>query len=187
MPLTTYGLLSIESIRHLRTSILLCVSGASSFVSLLKMILRPRHVSAGSGLGVTFVEDGTCTCKNAGGAQDKESVVISPGRKRFRRQRRQYRPPRSFQTKVALWTCCGGCIFLVSSSLLFAWCRLVAMRRVVVLPTAERGRRGGDGGGGGTNGRTTATDPGSFTVLINTFERPRQLEEAVQHYAECDG
>lgn len=179
-----------------------------SLAWLVMMILRPRHVSAASGLSMTSVEDGSRALhkkKNSGaermmGDSNKGDGVVSSFRKQrlFRGQRRQDNnsssrsssAPRTLKTQVALWTCCGGCMLFLSLALIFACCRVVAMRRVVVVPTAERAGRRGDGGDGeGTNsGRTTATNNGAlFTVLVNTFERPRQLEEAVQHYAECQG
>lgn len=35
--------------------------------------------------------------------------------------------------------------------------------------------------------REGQADGAHFTVMVNTFERPRQMEGAVQHYASCEG
>lgn len=67
--------------------------------------------------------------------------------------------------------CCG----------FFSWARLHAMRSVVSLASSTS--------------RTMALVSGmdrepkmeKFTVLVNTFKRPVQLEGAIRHYATCNG
>lgn len=77
---------------------------------------------------------------------------------------------RAVTARVAVW---GGRAVLAIAAwcCLFAWARLCAMRSVVSLASA----------------RTTTQRLPKFTVLVNTFKRPVQLEGAIRHYAACDG
>ena len=74
-----------------------------------------------------------------------------------------------------------ACVFL------FAWLRTIAMAKVVFSEGRAIGIDAGsvvvDTNFGETDSSATAAT--SFTVLVNTFKRPRQLAEAVRHYAAC--
>eukprot|EP00904_Undaria_pinnatifida_P003716 jgi/Undpi1/13345/HiC_scaffold_8.g03004.m1 len=91
---------------------------------------------------------------------------------------------------VLLWTCYASGL-LMACVFLFAWLRTIAMAKVVF--SEGRSGTGGivvDAGFGETDSWAAAAAAGrspSFTVLVNTFQRPKQLAEAVRHYAACEG
>lgn len=147
------------------------------------MFLRPRHVSAAVVSSTTAVEDG----QSAPLASIEEEIggVLPPAttaeNKRRRRSIERQIRFRTHNLKLLLsgvtrsrrrtiLTICGGwCLLSTCTVLLFALLRTIAMARV------ESSAGFVDDGGE------------MFTVLVNTFERPRQLEEAVRHYAKCEG
>lgn len=67
--------------------------------------------------------------------------------------------------------CCG----------FFLWARLHAMRSVISLASSSSRKTGM------VSGVDREQHMEEFTVLVNTFKRPMQLEGAIRHYATCDG
>lgn len=149
------------------------------------MFLRPRHVSAAVVSSTAIAEDG----KPASLASIEEEVgeLLPPAAADTKRRQRSVLRQIRFRCqnlnlrlhlcgvtrsrRKAMLTLCGGwCLLSMCTVLLFALLRTMAM--VSIVPSAG----------------STVDDGGQmFTVLVNTFERPRQLEEAVQHYAKCEG
>lgn len=146
------------------------------------MFLRPRHVSTGVGSTATF-EDGKPTTlasidEEVGGwpppTADKRQQRVS---RRVRLRRHQALNLKlhvrgiTRSRRAVILAGCGVCTLLsVCTALLFLLVRAIAMHRIAT-----------------ASGAGTATNDESFTVLVNTFERPRQLEQAVRHYAKCHG
>lgn len=144
------------------------------------MLLRPRHVSAPV---PTIEEDGNkkkaLLPLMATIAEDGLGVLPMPATEKDRRIRTFRRS--NLQLKLhlggfthtrrrAVLAACGGwCLLSIGGAFLFIWFRAVAMARVA--SSASSAAVNGQGG--------------MFTVLINTFERPRQMEEAVRHYGKC--
>lgn len=149
------------------------------------MFLRPRHVSAAVVSSTTAVDDGKPALTSIEEEVDGLLYVQPAAAETKRRQRsilRQIRfRRRNLNLKLhlsgitrsrrkAMLTICGGwCLLSACTVLLFALLRTKAMASVV-----SAGASFDDGGQ-------------MFTVLVNTFERPRQLEEALRHYAKCEG
>eukprot|EP00903_Cladosiphon_okamuranus_P008537 g8196.t1 len=150
------------------------------------MFLRPRHVSAAALSSTTAVEDGQPA--PVASIQEEIDGVLPPATaatKRRRRQRSILRHIRSqsetlnlnlhlsgvtrSRRKAMLAVCGGWCLLSTCTIVLFGLLRTVAMARVVSSASVVH-----DGGE-------------MFTVLVNTFERLRQLEEAVRHYSTCEG
>ena len=96
---------------------------------------------------------------------------------------------------MVLWTCYASGL-LMAFVFLFAWLRTIAMAKVVFSEGRMIGNIAGglivDPDFGETDSSAAAAAAAgapspSFTVLVNTFKRPRQLAEAVRHYAACEG
>ena len=146
------------------------------------MFLRPRHASTAAVSSTTAVDNG----HPAPSASIEEEVggVLPPATAETKRRQRSILRQIRFlrqnlklhlsgvtrsRRKAMLAICGGWCLLSMCTVLLFALLRTIAMARV--------GSSAGFLDDGGE----------MFTVLVNTFERPRQLEEAVRHYAKCEG
>lgn len=81
---------------------------------------------------------------------------------------------RGVAARAAIW---GGraALAIAAWCCVFAWARWRAMRSVVSLASARMSTLGDE------------QPLAKFTVLVNTFKRPIQLEGAIRHYAACDG
>ena len=146
------------------------------------MFLRPRHASTAAVSSTTAVDNG----HPAPSASIEEEVggVLPPATAETKRRQRSILRQIRFlrqnlklhlsgvtrsRRKAMLAICGGWCLLSMCTVLLFALLRTIAMARV--------GSSAGFLDDGGE----------MFTVLVNTFERPRHLEEAVRHYAKCEG
>ena len=125
------------------------------------MFLRPRHVTTAPGAGGSSRSDSALEdglpATHDPEAEHKQDERRAPERRR--RRLRMFSPRR-----LVACSCYTICV-LFASSLVFVWSRRAAMAKVVSGP------------------RPTS----QFTVLVNTFRRPDQLELALRHYASCDG
>lgn len=83
---------------------------------------------------------------------------------------------RSVTARLAVWACRGTGV-LAAWLCIFAWLRRLAMAEVVST-SRQLGRVVVDG--------DRFALAASFTVLVNTFKRPLQLEGTLRHYATCD-
>ncbi|CBN77922.1 Glycosyltransferase, family GT64 [Ectocarpus siliculosus] len=145
------------------------------------MLLRPRHVSA----PVPIIEEDGNKKKAllppmATIAEDGLGVLPMPPTEKDRRKRIFRRSNLKLKLHLggftrtrrrAVLAACGGwCLLSIGGAFLFIWFRAVAMARVAssASSSAAVDRQGG-----------------MFTIVVNTFERPRQMEEAVRHYAKC--
>ncbi|CAN0028717.1 unnamed protein product [Ectocarpus sp. 12 AP-2014] len=146
------------------------------------MLLRPRHVSAPV---PTIEEDGNkkkaLLPLMATIAEDGLGVLPMPPTEKDRRKRTFRRSNLKLKLHLggftrtrrrAVLAACGGwCLLSIGGAFLFIWFRALAMARVASSASSSSAAVNGQGG--------------MFTVLVNTFERPRQMEEAVRHYAKC--
>lgn len=131
------------------------------------MFLRPRHVAAMN----SSTNSGTPTVVGGRSPSALEDGVPVPdgaesGRRDHDRRTSERRKRRLRTVGPRLATC--GCYvigLLFAYVLVFTLCRRAAMSKVISGP------------------RPTS----KFTVLVNTFRRPDQLELALRHYAKCDG
>lgn len=130
------------------------------------MFLRPRHVAAtNSTTSATPVVVGG---RSPSALEDGVPVPdeAESGHRHHERRASERRRRRIRTLGPRLVTC--GCYvigLLLVYVLVFTFCRRAAMSRVISGP------------------RPTS----KFTVLVNTFRRPDQLELALRHYAKCDG
>lgn len=92
--------------------------------------------------------------------------------------------------RTSSW-CCAACIGLsfLSFVLMFSCMRTIAMAKVIAAVLRPDSWEGGpiDFHAAAARVASSGDSRRTFTVLVNTFERPRQLENAVRHYAQCDG
>ncbi|CAM9836321.1 unnamed protein product [Ectocarpus fasciculatus] len=147
------------------------------------MLLRPRHVSVSV---PTIEEDGNkkkaLLPLMATIAEDGLGVLPMPVAEKDRRKRTFRRSNLKLKLmhlggftrtrrRAVLAVCGGWCLLSIGGAFLFIWLRAAAMARVASSARSSAAAVNGQGG--------------MFTVLINTFERPRQMEEAVRHYAKC--
>ncbi|CAM9358382.1 unnamed protein product, partial [Ectocarpus sp. 13 AM-2016] len=149
----------------------------------LLMLLRPRHVSAPV---PTIEEDGNkkkaLLPLMATIAEDGLGVLPMPPTEKDRRKRTFRRSNLKLKLhlsgstrtrrRAVLAACSGWCLLSIGGAFLFIWSRALAMVRVASSASSSSAAA--------VNGQG-----GMFTVLVNTFERPRQMEEAVRHYAKC--
>eukprot|EP00752_Nemacystus_decipiens_P006665 g5992.t1 len=148
------------------------------------MFLRPRHLSAAVGSSTTAVEDEPPAPLVSN--QEEIGSVLPPASEHTKRRQRSIWKKIRFRCqnlnlklhlsgvtrsrrKAMIAVCGGWCLLSTCTVLLFALLRAVTLARMV--PSAGFVDDGGE----------------MFTVLVNTFKRPRQLEEAVRHYAKCEG
>lgn len=146
------------------------------------MLLRPRHVLASV---PTIEEDGNkkkallplmATIPEDGLGVLRMPVAEKDRRKRtFRRSNLKLKLQHlggftRTRRRAVLAVCVGWCLLSIGGAFLFIWLRAVAMARVASWASRAAAVNG---------------QGGMFTVLVNTFERPRQMEEAVRHYAKC--
>lgn len=136
------------------------------------MFLRPRQRAA-AGANVPAVSEPEPLPGNGGIDNNRNHEASADGKDRGVRPWRVR--VRSAAMQAALWACRGACA-LAAFMCLFAWLRRLAMLEVVA--ASRRSRVDVD---------KEEVIKASFTVLVNTFQRPQQMEGALRHYTTCEG